>query len=121
FAARVAAVLAAGDVIAARVPAAASRNLAWFTFGFAGALALLLIVVQFLIANNLAVSRTFFLLPLISSSFWLILKAFWTNIYIFCIAEVLVLVWGLVIAVARLAPGAAGKPSRAIATLYADV
>jgi hypothetical protein len=33
---------AAGDVIAARVAAAASRNLAWFTFGFAGALALLL-------------------------------------------------------------------------------
>jgi len=115
------AALAAGDVIAARVAAAASRNLAWFTFGFAGALALLLIVVQFLIANNLAVSRTFFLLPLIASSFWLILRAFWTNIYIFCVAEVLVLVWGLVIAIARLAPGAAGKPIRAIATLYADV
>ncbi|HSY87047.1 MAG TPA: amino acid ABC transporter permease [Verrucomicrobiae bacterium] len=115
------AALAAGDIIAARVAAAASRNLAWFTFGFAGALALLLVVVQFLIANNLAVSRTFFLLPLIASSFWLILKAFWTNIYIFCVAEVLVLVWGLVIAIARLAPGAAGKPIRVIATLYADV
>ena len=30
------AALAAGDVIAARVAAAASRNLVWFTFGFAG-------------------------------------------------------------------------------------
>ena len=110
------AALAAGDVIAARVAAAASRNLAWFTFGFAGALALLLVVVQFLIANDLAVSRTFFLLPLIANSFWLILKAFWTNVYIFCVAEVLVLVWGLVIAVARLAPGAPGKPIRVIAT-----
>jgi amine acid ABC transporter, permease protein, 3-TM region, His/Glu/Gln/Arg/opine family len=37
------------------------------------------------------------------------------------VAEVLVLVWGLVIAIARLAPGAAGKPIRVIATLYADV
>jgi polar amino acid transport system permease protein len=115
------AALAEGHVISARVAAAASRDLAWFTFGFAGALATLLVVVQFLIANNLAVSRTFFLLPLIASSFWLVLKAFWTNVYIFCIAEVLVLIWGLVVAVARLAPGAAGKPIRVIATLYADV
>src|SRR5215469_12736985 len=49
------AALAAGDVIAARVASAASRDLAWYTFGFAGALATLLIVVQFLIANDLAV------------------------------------------------------------------
>ena len=81
------------------------------TFGFAGALvAVLLVVVQFLIANDLAVSRTFFLLPLIASSFWLILKAFWTNVYIFCVAEVLVLVWGLVDR--HRAPGAgAGGPA----------
>jgi len=113
--------LAAGDIIAARVASAASRDLAWFTFGFAGALATLLIFVQFLVANDLAVSRTFFLLPLIASSFWMVLEAFWTNVYIFCVAEVLVLIWGLVVAVARLAPGAAGKPIRVIATLYADV
>jgi polar amino acid transport system permease protein len=115
------AALAAGDIIAARVASAASRDLAWYTFGFAGALATLLIVVQFLIANDLAVSRTFFYLPLIASSFWLVLEAFWTNVYIFIVAEVLVLVWGLVVAVARLAPGVAGKPIRIIATLYADV
>ena len=115
------AALAAGDVIAARVAAAASRNLAWFTFGFAGALALLLIVVQFLIANNLAVSRTFFLLPLIGSSFVTILKAFWINIYIFVVAEILVLVWGLIVAVARLIPGDAGRPVRIMATIYTDM
>jgi polar amino acid transport system permease protein len=116
-----AAALAAGDVAAARVATAASRELAWFTFGFAGALVLVLLIVQFLIANDLAVSRTFFLLPLIASSFGLILRAFWTNVYIFCVAQVLVLVWGLVIAVARLAPGAAGKPIRLIATVYTDI
>ncbi len=115
------AALAAGDLVAARVASAASRDLAWITFGFAGALAILLLVVQFLIANDLAVSRTFFLLPLISSSFWLVLGAFWTNVYIFCVAEVLVLVWGLIVAIARLAPGAAGRPIRLIATFYSDV
>ena len=113
--------LAAGELTTARVATAKSRGLAWFTFGFAGALALLLTVVQFLLANDLAVSRTFFRLPLIISSFGLVLDAFWTNVYIFVVAELLVLVWGLVVAVARLAPGPAGQPIRLIATFYVDV
>ena len=113
--------LGQGDLIGARVAAAKSRSLAWITLGFAGALALLLMVAQFMIANDLAVSRTFFRLPLIISSFGLVLNAFWTNVYIFCVAEVLVLVWGLVVAVARLAPGPAGQPIRLIATFYVDV
>jgi polar amino acid transport system permease protein len=115
------AALAVPDVIAARVGAASARGYAWYSFGFAGTLALLLLLVQFFIANNLAVSRTFFLLPLIASTFGLVLKAFWTNVYIFIVAEVLVLIWGLVIALARLAPGPAGRPIRAMATFYADV
>jgi polar amino acid transport system permease protein len=115
------AALAAQDLIAARVASAAARGFAWYSFGFAGTLALLLLLVQFFIANNLAVSRTFFLLPLIFSSFMLVLRAFWTNVYIFCIAEVLVLIWGLVIALARLAPGNAGRPIRWLATAYADI
>jgi polar amino acid transport system permease protein len=121
IAGRARAALASGDVIGARVAGAAARGLAWYSFGFAGALMLILLVVQFFIANDLAVSRTFFLLPLIFSTFMLVLKAFWTNVYIFVIAEILVLVWGLVIAMARLAPGPAGRPIRAMATIYADV
>ena len=37
------------------------------------------------------------------------------------VAEVLVLVWGLVVAIARLVPGPAGQPIRAIATVYTDI
>ncbi len=37
------------------------------------------------------------------------------------IAEILVLMWGLFVALARLMPGAAGQPIRALATLYCDV
>jgi polar amino acid transport system permease protein len=113
--------LGKGEIISARLAGAEARGLAWYSFGFAGALMLILLVIQFLIANNLAVSRTFFMLPLIFSTFMLVLKAFWTNVYIFVVAEVLVLIWGLVIALARLAPGAAGWPIRMMATLYADV
>jgi polar amino acid transport system permease protein len=121
LAGRVKRALAGGDLIAARVAAAASRDLAWTALGYAGAQALLVMVVQFVIINNLAVGRTFFLLPLIASSFSLILKASWINVYIFLVAEVLVLIWGLVIAVARMAPGPAGRPIRQIATFYVDV
>ncbi len=113
--------LAAGDLIRARVAAAAARDLTWIAFGFVGAQGLLLLTIQFFIANDLSVSRVFFFLPLIGSSFGLILKAFWINIYIFLVAEVLVLIWGLVVAVARLAPGAAGRPIRLIATFYVDI
>lgn len=113
--------LAGGDVIGARVAAAAARDLTWIALGFDGAVVLVLLVIQFFIANHLAVSRVFFLLPLIGSSFLLILKAFWINIYIFIIAEVLVLIWGLMVAVARLAPGKAGGPLRLIATFYVDI
>lgn len=115
------AALAAGDLIGARVTTARARNLAWITFGYAAAQVLVLLGIAFLIANDLAVSRTFFFLPLIESSLWLILRAFWINIYIFMIAEVLVLIWGLLVALARLAPGSAGRPLRLIATFYVDV
>jgi polar amino acid transport system permease protein len=117
---RALAVLGANDLVAARVDAAAARNFAWIGIGFAAALVVVLLLVQFFIANDLSVSRVFFLVPLIRSSFFLILKAFWVNIYMFMVAEVLVLIWGLVVAVARLTPGPAGLPVRIIATFYVD-
>jgi polar amino acid transport system permease protein len=113
--------LAAADLIAARVAMAESRTASWISLGYSTAQALAVLAILFLIANDLAVSRTFFMLPLIVSSFSLVLKAFWINVYIFMIAEAIILVWGLVVAVAHLAPGAAGRPIRLIAKAYVDV
>jgi polar amino acid transport system permease protein len=113
--------LAAGDLIGARVAMAESRTWSWTTLGYSTAQVLVVLAMLFLIANDLAVSRTFFMLPLIVSSFGLVLKAFWINVYIFMVAEAIILVWGLVVAVAQLAPGAAGKPIRLIAKAYVDV
>ncbi len=110
-----------GDLIGARVEAAASRNASSVSLGLAATQILFLLAILFLIANDLAVSRTFFYLPQIRDSLVLILKAFWINIYIFMIAEVLVLIWGLAVAIARLAPGAGGRPIRLIATFYVDL
>jgi polar amino acid transport system permease protein len=54
-------------------------------------------------------------------SFPEVLRAFWTNIKLFCIAEVFILVFALVIAVLRSLPGPVFFPIRALATAYTDL
>jgi polar amino acid transport system permease protein len=72
-------------------------------------------------ANEAGVAKTFFFLPLILDKWPLVVKAFWNNIFIFVVAEILVLIWGLVVAIARLMPGPAGRPVRMLAIAYCDV
>ncbi len=119
---RASAALAAHDVVEARIDTAASREFAFKTLGW-GALALVALgFVVFLLMNNVAVGRTFFLLPLMQEKWWLVAKQFFTvNITLFIVAEILVLIWGLVVALARLLPGPAAQPIRALAILYCDV
>jgi polar amino acid transport system permease protein len=76
----------------------------------------------FILTNDAAVGKTFFLLPLMGAKWWQVTKSFFfNNIFIFVIAEVLVLVWGLIVALARMMPGKAGQPIRALAIIYCDV
>lgn len=114
--------LAAGDVVEARIQTAASRENGWLTFGW-GAFALIALgLASFVMMNNVAVGKTFFYLPLMSEKWWQVTKQFFLyNIFIFVVAEILVLVWGLVVALARLMPGKAGQPIRALAILYCDI
>ena len=48
-------------------------------------------------------------------------RAFWVNVQLFLIAEVLVLTFGLVLAVLRSLPGAVLAPIRLLATAYVDL
>jgi len=50
-----------------------------------------------------------------------LLKGFWINVQIFLIAEVLILVLALVVAVLRSLPGPVFFPIRALMTIYVDV
>lgn len=77
-------------------------------------------MVWFLLANDRAVQRTFFDAAFMKQSFGDVAKAFKTNIMLALIAEALVLVWGLVVALARMAPGDTGRPIRWLATAYVD-
>lgn len=109
------------DVVVARVEGAAARTWCWYTLGYAIAVILVLLLALLIVANDVAVGRTFFHTTHIVNSFWLVLKAFWVNVYICIVAEVLVLIWGLVVAVSRLLPGRPAQPIRFLATAYADI
>lgn len=109
------------DISAARVARSAAKDQAWTAIGFSMGQLIIVLLFQFLLANDQAVAKTFFLVPLIVNTFPLVLKAFWVNIKIFLVAEVFVLVWGLIVALATFAPGVAGRPIRIIATAYIDI
>jgi polar amino acid transport system permease protein len=114
--------LASNNIVQARIDIAEARDKAFVTFGWGFFAIVVLAFICFVLMNNVAVGKTFFLLPLMQAKWWLVTKQFLiNNLFIFLIAEVLVLVWGLVVALARLMPGPAGKPIRALAIIYCDV
>jgi polar amino acid transport system permease protein len=110
------------DAITVRIDTAAARDYAAMTFGW-GVFALLALgFFAFIFMNGTAVGKTFFNWPIIRDKWWPITERFvTTNIFVFVVAEILVLIWGLFVALARLMPGPAGKPIRALATLYCDI
>ncbi len=114
--------LARNDIVEARIDTAAAREYGWITFGWGAFALIILAFISFVLMNDVAVGRTFFLLPLMQEKWWLVTKQFLiNNIVIFIVAEILVLVWGLIVALARLMPGPAGQPIRALAILYCDI
>ena len=120
------------DLIVARVSNSVSRNASWSAIGYAFAGFVAFTLMLFMVVNDVAVGKTFFNPGIILPKSWsgeaftlsplvLVAQAFLKNVLIFTIAEILILIWGLVIAIARLIPGEAGKPIRMLATAYTDV
>ncbi len=110
------------DAVETRISSASSRDKASLTFGWGVFALLVLAFFAFIFMNNSAVGKTFFLLPLIYDKWFQVFTKFVTvNIFVFVVAEIIVLVWGLVVALARMMPGPAGRPIRFLATLYCDV
>ncbi|MDI2125308.1 amino acid ABC transporter permease [Yinghuangia seranimata] len=111
----------AGRAADARREAAKSRESAWTSLGWCLAAGTVLGLVWFLLANDRAVQRTFLDGHVMSLSFADITNALGTNLFIAVVAQVLVMVWGLALALARLAPGRAGRPLRLLAVAYIDL
>ena len=111
----------AGQVIDARICGDAAREWTAYTFGFGAAIAVVAGLFLFMSLANGGVRTPFFRFSLMSAKFRILLRAFARNIRIFLITEVIVLVWGLVVAIARLTPGRAGAPVRWLAIVYIDL
>ncbi|GAB2914896.1 hypothetical protein GCM10027093_61840 [Paraburkholderia jirisanensis] len=109
------------DLAEARGARSGARDQCFVALGYALAQLVVILVLQFFLVNHQAVAKTFFLVPLMVKTFPLVLTAFWMNVKISVITEVLVLIWGLIVALAMFAPGVAGKPVRLIATAYVDI
>jgi polar amino acid transport system permease protein len=113
---------AGNDLAEMRIAISEARDSAWLTFGWGSFGLVVLSFICFILTNDAAVGKTFFLLPLMRDKWWLVTRAFLlNNLFIFVVAEILVLVWGLIVALARMLPGPAGKPIRALAIIYCDV
>jgi polar amino acid transport system permease protein len=81
-------------------------------------------LIAFTVVNSAGwpeVQRYFFDGEIFRESLPKILAKFWTNIQLFLLAEVLILVFGLLLAVLRSLPGPAFFPLRLMATVYVDV
>jgi polar amino acid transport system permease protein len=111
----------ASSVYAGRELGAKASDISWSAISYAVALLVVCALAWFMVVNDAAVSRTFFDVGLIAKSAGAVLKAFGTNIYIFFVAGVLILIWSLVVAIARTLPGKAGRPMRALAIVYGDL
>lgn len=92
----------------------------WIAAGYALPLLVIVGFAQFLGANNHAVQTTFFDVPFMLQSIGDVTVGFWQNVQIAVLAEILVLIWAMVIALARIMPGRAGRPIRWLATAYID-
>jgi len=110
-----------GDVVLARTHRHRASRSAWIAAGSCLPILLAAGFGLFLLANDHAVQSTFFDVGFMRQGVGDVAKAFQQNIIIAVTAEALVLVWGLVLAIARLAPGVAGRPLRWLATVYVDV
>ncbi len=109
------------ELVPARRASAAGREEAQIALGYATAAIIVAAILLLALSNGGGVAHTFFTASAWRQSFPEMIHAFWTNVWVACVAEVLVLVFGLLIAILRMLPGRAGAPLRAIALVYCDV
>ena len=112
-----------GEIESARREGERARDWAWYAVGIGLSVYIIAFLAWLLVTNHHAVSRVFFGWSTVTNggAWKSLLKGFWINVQVFLIAEVIVLVWALVIAVMRLLPGPACGPVRLLVTVYVDV
>jgi polar amino acid transport system permease protein len=112
-----------GEIESARREGERARDWAWYSVGIGLTIYTVAFLLYLLLANDHAVATVFFGWATMSDgrAWRSLLKGFWINVQVFIIAEIIVLVWALVVAIMRLLPGPACRPIRFLATVYVDV
>ena len=110
-----------GQILDARTAAEDARDDLLYVIGFGLIAAIVAGSAFFLSGHQAQVRVVLFKWDLIWRSRTALIRGFWWNVKLFSIAEVLVLIWALVVAVVRQLPGRAFMPLRALAIVYADV
>ncbi|MEO8749285.1 MAG: amino acid ABC transporter permease [Allobranchiibius sp.] len=108
-------------LVSARRAAAGGREEAFIGIGYAAAALIASGVLFLALANNGSVAITFFQQRAFRMSFSEIIHGFWINIWVALVAQVFVLIFGLILAIMRMLPGRAGAPLRFIAIMYCDI
>jgi polar amino acid transport system permease protein len=109
------------QLVPARRSAAAGREEAQIAMGYAAAAIIVAGLLLMAFANAGGIAHTFFTSTAWRQSFPEMIRAFWTNVWVAVVAQVLVLVFGLLLAIMRMLPGRAGAPLRLIALVYCDI
>jgi polar amino acid transport system permease protein len=112
-----------GEVEPAREHGEKARDWAWYAVGIGLTAYALAFMVWLLFTNGGSVRKVFLAWSVLTDggAWHSLLKGFWINIQVFLIAEVIVLIWSLVVAIVRLLPGKACRPIRFLATVYVDM
>jgi len=109
------------QLVPARRAGAAAREEAQIAMGYAAAAVIVGGLLLTAFANSGSVAHTFFDRSAWQQAFPEMIRAFWINIWVACVSQVLVLVFGLLLAIMRMLPGRAGAPLRMIALVYCDM
>jgi polar amino acid transport system permease protein len=109
------------QVLDARRSASKSKDYSLTAIGILVAVLILAAVFTLLVSNDAKVQTTFLRWDIIGTSAGTVVRAFGMNIFIAVVAEIIVLVFGLTLAVARMLPGRAGAPVRWLAIAYIDM
>lgn len=98
-----------------------SRLWAQYSFGISFAFLIVGFIAVTFIANNYAVAESYFDLQILKAGLPQISSAFLKNLGVSIVAQCAVMIWGLILAVARSLPGRAAAPIRFMAIIYIDL
>jgi polar amino acid transport system permease protein len=116
-----AALLGKDQLVPARRAAAAGREEARIAMGYATAAMIVAGLLLLAFANAGGITQTFSKASAWRQAFPEMIRAFWTNVWVALLAQVIVLVFGLLLAIMRMLPGRGGAPLRLIALVYCDI